>query len=121
MFRAVADGRIKAIWIMGTNPVVSMPEADLVEAALKTCPFVVVSDVVAETDTLRLAHVKLPAAAWGEKDGTVTNSERRDLAPAAFSSAAGRGAGRLGNRLRCRAALGFWRCLFLWLASRNIR
>ncbi len=77
MFRAVADGRIKAIWIMGTNPVVSMPEADLVEAALKTCPFVVVSDVVAETDTLRHAHVKLPAAAWGEKDGTVTNSERR--------------------------------------------
>lgn len=77
MFRAVAEGRIKAIWIMGTNPVVSMPEADLVEAALKTCPFVVVSDVVAETDTLRHAHVKLPAAAWGEKDGTVTNSERR--------------------------------------------
>jgi assimilatory nitrate reductase catalytic subunit len=77
MFRAVADGRIKAIWIMGTNPVVSMPEAGLVEAALKTCPFVVVSDVVAETDTLRHAHVKLPAAAWGEKGGTVTNSERR--------------------------------------------
>ena len=77
MFRAVADGRVKAIWIMGTNPVVSMPEAGLVEAALKSCPFVVVSDVVAETDTLRLAHIKLPAAAWGEKDGTVTNSERR--------------------------------------------
>ena len=77
MFRAVADGRIKAIWIMGTNPVVSMPEAGFVEAALTACPFVVVSDVVAETDTLRHAHVKLPAAAWGEKDGTVTNSERR--------------------------------------------
>ncbi len=77
MFRAVADGRVKAIWIMGTNPAVSMPEVGLVEAALKTCPFVVVSDVVSETDTLRLAHIKLPAAAWGEKDGTVTNSERR--------------------------------------------
>ena len=77
MFRAVADGRIKAIWIMGTNPVVSMPDAHFIEAALKACPFVVVSDVVAETDTLRCAHVKLPAAAWGEKDGTVTNSERR--------------------------------------------
>ncbi|QAY95034.1 nitrate reductase [Methylovirgula ligni] len=77
MFRAVAGGRVKAIWIMGTNPVVSMPEVGLVEAALKTCPFVVVSDVVSETDTLRLAHIKLPAAAWGEKDGTVTNSERR--------------------------------------------
>ncbi len=77
MFRAVADGRIKVIWIMGTNPVVSMPDADFVEAALNACPLVVVSDVVAETDTLRCAHVRLPAAAWGEKDGTVTNSERR--------------------------------------------
>ncbi len=77
MFRAVADGRIKAIWIIATNPVDSMPEADAVAAALAACPFVVVSDVVAETDTLAFAHVKLPATAWGEKDGTVTNSERR--------------------------------------------
>ena len=89
MFRAAADGRIKAIWIMGTNPVVSMPEADLVAAALKTCPFVVVSDVVAQTDTLRHAHVKLPAAAWGEKDGTVTNSERRISRQRAFLPQAG--------------------------------
>ncbi|WP_353642343.1 molybdopterin-dependent oxidoreductase [Mesorhizobium sp. WSM2239] len=77
MFRAVADGRIKALWIMATNPVDSMPDADVVEAAIKGCPFVVVSDVSAEADTIRHAHVKLPAAAWGEKDGTVTNSERR--------------------------------------------
>jgi assimilatory nitrate reductase catalytic subunit len=77
MFRAVADGRVKAIWIMGTNPVVSMPDADAVRAALAACPFVVVSDVTRETDTTALAHVLLPAAAWGEKDGTVTNSERR--------------------------------------------
>lgn len=77
MFRAVRDGRIKAIWIIHTNPVVSMPEADLVAEALKSCPFVVVQDVTAETDTARLAHVLLPATAWGEKDGTVTNSERR--------------------------------------------
>ena len=76
MFRAVADGRIKAIWIIHTNPVVSMPDADAVAAALKACPFVVVSDVTAETDTARLAHVLLPATAWGEKDGTVTNSDR---------------------------------------------
>ncbi|MFX8926167.1 molybdopterin-dependent oxidoreductase, partial [Acinetobacter baumannii] len=46
LFRAVADGRIKALWIMATNPVVSMPEAGLVEAALQVCPFVVVSDIV---------------------------------------------------------------------------
>jgi assimilatory nitrate reductase catalytic subunit len=77
MFRAVADGRIKALWIMGTNPADSLPEAGAVEAALKACPFVFVSDIVAETDTVRHAHVKLPAAGWGEKDGTVTNSERR--------------------------------------------
>jgi assimilatory nitrate reductase catalytic subunit len=76
MFRAVADGRIKAIWIIHTNPVVSMPDADAVAAALRACPFVVVSDVTADTDTARLAHALLPATAWGEKDGTVTNSER---------------------------------------------
>ncbi len=77
MFRAVGDGRIKAIWIIHTNPVVTMPEADLVAAALRSCPFVVVQDVTADTDTARLAHVVLPATAWAEKDGTVTNSERR--------------------------------------------
>jgi assimilatory nitrate reductase catalytic subunit len=77
MFRAVAGGRIKAIWIMATNPVDSMPDADSVAAALKACPYVVVSEVIASTDTMRFAHVALPATAWGEKDGTVTNSERR--------------------------------------------
>ena len=76
MFRAVADGRIKAIWIIHTNPVVSMPDADAVAAALRVCPFVVVQDVTARTDTARLADVLLPATAWGEKDGTVTNSDR---------------------------------------------
>jgi assimilatory nitrate reductase catalytic subunit len=77
MFRAVGDGRVKAIWIVHTNPVVSMPEADLVAEALRGCPFVVVQDISADTDTARLAHVLLPATAWGEKSGTVTNSERR--------------------------------------------
>lgn len=76
MFRDVHEGRIKAIWIMATNPAVSMPDADYVREALKGCDFVVVSDVIAETDTTAFAHVKLPALAWGEKDGTVTNSER---------------------------------------------
>jgi assimilatory nitrate reductase catalytic subunit len=75
MFDAVHDGRIKAIWVMATNPVVSLPNASRVAAALAKCPFVVVSDCV-ETDTSRYAHVALPALAWGEKDGTVTNSER---------------------------------------------
>ncbi|MBD3786536.1 MAG: molybdopterin-dependent oxidoreductase [Sphingomonadales bacterium] len=77
MFRAVAAGRIKAIWIIHTNPVVSMPDADAVRAALAGCEFVVVSDITDRTDTALLAHVLLPATAWAEKDGTVTNSERR--------------------------------------------
>jgi len=77
MFKAVADGRIKALWIMATNPVVSMPDADVVKAAIKACPFVVVSDIVKATDTTRYAHVLFPSLGWGEKDGTVTNSERR--------------------------------------------
>ena len=76
LFRAVGEGRVKALWIMATNPAVSLPDAGNVRAALAACPFVVVSDCVADTDTNRFAHVKLPAAAWGEKDGTVTNSER---------------------------------------------
>ncbi|WP_276315400.1 nitrate reductase [Mesorhizobium jarvisii] len=89
MFQGVADGRIKALWVMATNPVDSMPDADAVEAAIKACPFVVVSDVLASTDTVRHAHVRLPAAAWGEKDGTVTNSERRISRQRSFLSAPG--------------------------------
>ncbi len=77
LFDAVADGTIKAIWIMGTNPVVSMPNADRVKAALANCETVIVSDCVAETDTTATANILLPATGWGEKDGTVTNSERR--------------------------------------------
>ncbi|MAK80907.1 nitrate reductase [Phenylobacterium sp.] len=77
MFEAVGDGRIKALWVMATNPAVSMPRAHAVRKALAGCPFVVVSDCMAYTDTAAFAHVKLPALAWGEKDGTVTNSERR--------------------------------------------
>ncbi|GGF06162.1 nitrate reductase [Aliidongia dinghuensis] len=76
LFEAVADGRVKALWIMATNPAVSLPRADRVRDALARCPFVVVSDCW-PTDTTRYAHVTLPAAGWGEKDGTVTNSERR--------------------------------------------
>jgi assimilatory nitrate reductase catalytic subunit len=77
MFRAIGDGRIKAVWIMATNPVDSLPEADAAREALSRCPFVVVSDISARTDTIVHAHVRLPAAGWGEKNGTVTNSERR--------------------------------------------
>ncbi len=84
LFSAIGEGRVKAVWIIGTNPVDSMPDADSARAALRACPFVVVSDVVRETDTTACAHVLLPAAAWGEKDGTVTNSERRITRQRAF-------------------------------------
>ncbi|WCQ99179.1 nitrate reductase [Paracoccus aestuarii] len=76
LFRAVGDGRIKALWIMHTNPAVTMPEADRVARAIAACDFTVVSEAWPETDTARLADVLLPSAAWGEKDGAVTNSER---------------------------------------------
>jgi len=77
MFEAVRDGRIKAIWIMATNPAVSLPNASRVREALSGCPFVAVSDCMGDTDSVAYAHVALPALGWGEKDGTVTNSERR--------------------------------------------
>ncbi len=88
MIEAVRDGRIKALWIIATNPADSMPRADRVREALAHCPFVVVSDCW-DTDTTRLAHVVLPAMTWGEKDGTVTNSERCIARQRAFRAAPG--------------------------------
>ena len=75
LFDAVHDGRVKALWVIATNPADSMPRAGRVRDALARCPLVVVSDCWA-TDTTQHAHVLLPAAGWGEKSGTVTNSER---------------------------------------------
>ena len=89
MFEAVARGEIKALWVMGTNPAVSLPRADAVRRALATLELLVVSDNVISNDTLASAHVRLPAAAWGEKDGTVTNSERRISRQRAFLPLAG--------------------------------
>ena len=76
MFDGLASGKIKFIWIMGTNPVVSMPNRNQVEAALSKCDMVVVSDIVERNDTIAFADIVLPATGWSEKDGTVTNSER---------------------------------------------
>ncbi|HXF67997.1 MAG TPA: molybdopterin-dependent oxidoreductase, partial [Burkholderiales bacterium] len=89
LFEAVGEGRVKALWIMATNPAVSLPDADRVRAALAKCEWVIVSDVVARTDTTACARVLLPAAAWGEKEGTVTNSERRISRQRAFLPAPG--------------------------------
>jgi assimilatory nitrate reductase catalytic subunit len=77
LFEACAAGKIKALWVMSTNPAVSMPDSNGVIDALKNVPFVAVSDIMAHTDTGDLADVLLPATGWGEKNGTVTNSERR--------------------------------------------
>jgi len=89
MFQAIAAGKIKAVWIMGTNPVVSMPDADKVRDALMSCELVVVSDCVHHTDTTACADILLPATGWGEKDGTVTNSERRISRQRAFMTPTG--------------------------------
>ncbi|WP_315782673.1 MULTISPECIES: molybdopterin-dependent oxidoreductase [unclassified Bradyrhizobium] len=90
MFEAIARGQIKALWVIGTNPAVSLPDADLVRAALKKLELFVVSENVRSNDTVDVgAHVLLPAQAWGEKSGTVTNSERRISRQRAFLPPAG--------------------------------
>ena len=76
-FEALAGGRVKAIWILCTNPAVSAPDIDLIEKALRQAELVVVQDAYHPTATSRFAHVILPAAQWSEKEGVMTNSERR--------------------------------------------
>ncbi|MDE2504440.1 MAG: molybdopterin-dependent oxidoreductase, partial [Burkholderiales bacterium] len=77
LFEAAAAGRIRALWIACTNPAQSMPDQHLVRRALERCEFVVVQEAYATTATAAYADLLLPAASWGEKEGTVTNSERR--------------------------------------------
>ena len=89
LFRAVEQGKVKALWVMATNPAVSVPDANQVRRALEQCEFLVVSDTVAETDTSRYADVLLPAQGWGEKSGTVTSSERSISRQNAFLPPAG--------------------------------
>ncbi len=85
MFDAIAEQRVRSLWVMATNPAVSLPRADHVRSALSKLDLFVVSEVVRSNDTLNSgAHVLLPASAWGEKDGTVTNSERRISRQRAF-------------------------------------
>jgi anaerobic selenocysteine-containing dehydrogenase len=76
LFQALAHGKVKAVWIMCTNPAVSMPELDLVDKALRQAELVVVQDAYHPTDTTHFADVLLPAAQWPEKEGVMTNSER---------------------------------------------
>ncbi|UTP73227.1 molybdopterin-dependent oxidoreductase [Alteromonas sp. LMIT006] len=76
LFEAIGSGRVKAVWIMATNPVVSLPNRNAIEQALASCECVVVSECFTQNDTLAYADIILPASTWGEKNGTVTNSER---------------------------------------------
>ncbi len=89
LFQAVEAGRIKALWVMATNPAVSLPDANQVRRALERCEFLVVSDSVREMDTGSYADVLLPAQGWGEKSGTVTNSERTISRQCSFLEPAG--------------------------------
>ena len=85
LFEAIHAGRVKAVWIMATNPIVSLPDADQVQAKRCDAASWWWSRTASQyTDTTALAHVLLPAAGWGEKDGTVTNSDRRISRQRAF-------------------------------------
>lgn len=77
MFQALNDGKLKAIWIMCTNPLISLPDVRIAEEGLKKAKFVVVQEISNKPETLKYADVILPAASWTEKEGTMTNSERR--------------------------------------------
>ncbi len=112
MFEAAARGEIRALWIAGTNPADSMPRAGAVRAALRRCEFVVVADAWA-TDTTALADLVLPAATWGEKSGTVTNSERCISRQRGFRAAPGEAMpdwwmfAEIGRRMGHRGAFGW--------------
>ncbi|MEO9274892.1 nitrate reductase [Marinomonas sp. 5E14-1] len=77
LFQAMEEGKVKVVWIMSTNPMVSLPDTAQVRRALEKCELVIVSDCKAHTDTTAMADVLFPATGWSEKNGTVTNSERR--------------------------------------------
>ncbi|EPN64815.1 nitrate reductase, partial [Pseudomonas syringae pv. actinidiae ICMP 19096] len=77
LFEQLQNGTIKALWIACTNPAQSLPDQNRIRQALDTCPFVVLQEAFKTTETARFADLLLPAASWGEKEGTVTNSERR--------------------------------------------
>lgn len=108
LFQAIEDGKVKAVWVMATNPLVSLPDADQARRALAKCELVVASDIMQNTDTNACAHVLLPALGWGEKDGTVTNSERRISRQRAFLPAPGE-------------ALGDWKIISLFAQRMGYR
>ncbi|MCK6373498.1 MAG: molybdopterin-dependent oxidoreductase [Zoogloea sp.] len=109
LFKALKSGDVKAVWIACTNPAQSMPDQALIHEALKNAEFVIVQEAFGHTETCTYADLLLPATTWGEKDGTVTNSERAITRVRAAVSAPGEArhdwaivvdfARRLGTRL----------------------
>jgi anaerobic selenocysteine-containing dehydrogenase len=77
IFEGLTSGAVRAVWILCTNPAASMPDTDFVEKALRQAELVIVQDAYHPTETTRLADIVLAAAQWPEKDGVMTNSERR--------------------------------------------
>jgi assimilatory nitrate reductase catalytic subunit len=115
MFQAAADGEIKALWIACTNPAQSMPDQATVRRALERAEFVVVQEAFATTATCAYADLLLPATTWGEKEGTVTNSERRISRVRAAVYAPG------AARHDWKIAIDFARKLELeWMAARSL-
>jgi nitrite reductase (NADH) large subunit len=119
LFAHAADGGLDVLWIAGSNPAVTLPDSSLARAALARTPLVIVQDVAGDTDTARFADLLLPAAGWGEKAGTMTNSERRvarlgrAVAPAGEARADWQIAARVAERLGFGAA-------FAWRDERDV-
>ena len=121
-FEALAQGKLKAIWILCTNPAASAPDIDLIEKALRQAELVVVQDAYHPTATSRFAHVILPAAQWSEKEGVMTNSERRVTYMPKLGRAARRSAAGLANHFaRVRHGNGIRRHFAVSVGGRNLR
>ncbi len=119
-FEALAAGKLKAIWILCTNPAASVPDLDLIEKALRQAELVIVQDAYHPTATSRFAHVVLPAAQWSEKEGVMTNSERRVTYMPKLVDAARRRAAGLADHRALRGALGFRRRFRLRFSARYL-
>ena len=121
MFEAIERGEIKALWVMATNPAVSLPRAGAVREALGKLELFVVSENVLPNDTVPSgAHILLPAAAWGEKDGTVTNSERRISRQPRFCRCPARRSRTGGSSREVAQRMGFCRRIPLSLRRRHL-
>ncbi len=77
IFPAIETGQIKALWLVATNPLTSMPNTPRIRKTLQKLEFMVVQDAYADVESTQYAHIYLPAALWGEKEGVFTNTERR--------------------------------------------